>query len=124
MIDKARRWRKLLGGGMRQVGILAAAGIMALTQHVERLADDHANAALLLRELSALDGIDIHPWSGQTNMVFLSLPNHSHAAFADWLAARQIRVTPLAPIRLVTHLDITADDVQTFVAAVREFLAQ
>ncbi len=123
LIHKARRWRKLLGGGMRQAGILAAAGIVALTQHVDRLVEDHANAALLMQELAAINEIDIHPSSGQTNMVFIRLTSRSHDELAAYLKARNILISPRDPIRLVTHLDITTKDIHTFVAVVKDFLA-
>lgn len=124
LISKARRWRKLLGGGMRQVGILAAAGIIALTEHVDRLAEDHANAELLMQALLSIDEIAVHPSSGQTNMVFIRLASHSHEELADYLKLRGIVISPRAPIRLVTHLDITSEDVKTFVTAVKDFLSQ
>lgn len=124
LIRKARRWRKLLGGGMRQAGILAAAGILALTQHVDRLADDHANATLLMQELSAFDELEILPSSGQTNMVFIRLTSHSHEEFAAYLKSCGILVSPREPIRLVTHLDITTADIHAFIATVKDFFAQ
>jgi len=124
LIQKARRWRKLLGGGMRQAGILAAAGIIALTEHVGRLAEDHANADLLARELRTIEGISVDPLSAQTNMVFIRLTSHTHQEFAEYLKSRGILVSPRDSIRLVTHLDITTEDVKTFVTAVKDFLAQ
>jgi threonine aldolase len=121
LITNARRWRKLLGGGMRQAGILAAAGIIALTEHVERLADDHANAQLLADGLRDIEGISLSSSSAQTNMVFIRLVSHSHEDFAAYLKLRGILITPRNPIRLVTHLDITSEDVKTFLAAVKDF---
>jgi threonine aldolase len=124
LIQKARRWRKLLGGGMRQAGILAAAGIIALTEHVDRLGEDHANADLLARELRTIEGISVDPLSAQTNMVFIRLTSHTHQEFAEYLKSRGILVSPRDSIRLVTHLDITTEDVKTFVTAAKDFLAQ
>jgi threonine aldolase len=124
LITKARRWRKLLGGGMRQAGILAAAGIIALTEHVDRLAEDHANAEFLMQELLSIDKIAVHPSSGQTNMVFIRLSSHSHQEFAEYLKSRNILVSPRDSIRLVTHLDIATEDIHTFIVAVKDFLVR
>jgi threonine aldolase len=122
-IKKARRWRKVLGGGMRQAGILAAAGIFALTNNIERLADDHVNAQLLAKGLSQIQEITFDPALVQTNMVFISLNKGSHEELAAYLKARGILIRPNYPIRLVTHLDVNADDIRTFVAAVKEFFS-
>ena len=119
---KARRWRKVLGGGMRQAGVLAAAGIIALTEHVERLADDHANAQLLADELSQIEEITVDPWSAQSNMVFMSLKEPEHEQLAAYLKTQGIVILPRNPIRLVTHLDVTREDIKTFIAAVKAFL--
>ncbi len=125
-IKEAKRWRKVVGGGMRQAGILAAAGIHALEYHVERLADDHANAQRLQNGLASIDGITFDPKSAQTNMVFPIYPNADEAPnLAEYLEKEhQILVTPYSPMqRLVTHLDVSSDDIDTVVQAVREFFA-
>ncbi|MBD3306901.1 low-specificity L-threonine aldolase [candidate division KSB3 bacterium] len=124
LIKTARRWRKVVGGGMRQAGILAAAGILALNEHVERLAEDHANAQLLAEGLSQIKEIDLDPASAQTNMVFISLNTSSHEALASYLQQRNILISPRHPIRLVTHLDVSAEDMQTVVAALRQFFSK
>ncbi len=124
LIKKARRWRKVVGGAMRQAGILAAAGIVALTGHVERLAEDHANAQLLAEGLSQIEEISFDPERVQTNMLFISLKNDSPEELATYLKQRGILISPYNPIRLVTHLDVTQEDVKTFVAAVKEFFFQ
>jgi threonine aldolase len=106
LIRPARRWRKMLGGGMRQSGILAAAGIHALDHHVERLADDHARAARLAEGLRGIDGINV---VGQhTNMVFIDIPADRLRAFDAHLRTYGIRASIgyLPNVRLVTHLDI------------------
>ena len=124
LITKARRWRKVLGGGMRQAGILAAAGLIALTEHVDRLAEDHANAQLLAEGLSQIDEISFDPALVQTNMVFASVNNGSSEALAAYLKERGILILPRNPIRLVTHLDVTAEDIKTFVTEVKAFFAK
>ncbi|MGY6501884.1 MAG: low-specificity L-threonine aldolase [Acidimicrobiales bacterium] len=123
-IDRAHRWRKVVGGGMRQAGIIAAAGIVALEHHVERLAADHANAAALAAGLHAIDGVEVVAQA--TNMVFVSTAGLDRADLPHRLAARGIRVLGDGrerPMRLVTHLDVTADDVDVVVAAIAEIAA-
>ncbi|WP_374438734.1 low-specificity L-threonine aldolase [Pseudomonas panipatensis] len=107
LIGKARRLRKMVGGGMRQAGVLAAAGLYALDQQVERLAEDHANAAALgegLREL----GYPVEPV--QTNMVYVQIGAQANA-LRESLAARGIRISASPRLRLVTHLDVKAADI-------------
>ena len=119
-VKEAKRWRKMLGGGMRQSGILAAAGIHALQHHVDRLTDDHANARLLAEGLAAIDGIEVAPV--QTNMVFADVGERKIAGLAEHLQAQGILIaTPNAgALRLVTHLDLDADAIRTAVAAFAE----
>jgi threonine aldolase len=118
IIAKARRIRKILGGGMRQAGMLAAAGVYALDNHLQRLTDDHANAKLLEHRFSAIDGITLHG-RAQTNMVFFSAQRQKQ--LVDFLAEKNMIISKSKVIRLVFHLDITADDVDTVIAAVDEF---
>jgi threonine aldolase len=120
-IARARRWRKLLGGGMRQSGILAAAGIYALEHNVTRLADDHANAALLAAELSEVEEVTIDPQWVQTNMVFMQPLAGTSQALADHLRQHGILVDPGTTIRMVTHLDVSRDDVLATAAAIKAF---
>jgi len=103
VIDRARRVRKMLGGTMRQVGILAAAGIHALEHNVERLAEDHANAQLLAKGLAAA-GLKVDPV--QTNMVFATIAADSVAALTRHLEAHAIKALVYPRLRLVTHLDV------------------
>jgi threonine aldolase len=103
VVDRARRVRKMLGGTMRQVGILAAAGIHALEHNVERLAEDHANAQLLAKGLAAA-GLKVDPV--QTNMVFAAIPADSVAPLARHLEAHAIKALVSPRLRLVTHLDV------------------
>lgn len=130
LIAKARRWRKMLGGAMRQAGILAAAGQVALTQHVARLAEDHDNAALLARELAQIEGLAVDLNQVQTNMVFVSLTG-AHAdspayqlKLARFLREQGILVTPEANIRLVTHLDISREDILYTISQFKVFMQQ
>jgi threonine aldolase len=123
VIDKARRWRKVLGGGMRQAGILAAAGIFALTRHVERLAEDHANARRLAEGLAEIGGLGINPEEVQTNMVFFDLEKRIFAPLQHDLKSQGILISGRDRVRLVTHLDITRDDVDVVVRAIRHYFA-
>ena len=112
-IARARRMRKLVGGGMRQVGILAAAGIYALDHHIERLAEDHANALRLADQLGRISQVMIKLDEIETNMVFMRLPEGSVSPLRKYLSERGIILGGGEPtIRLVTHLDIGvgADD--------------
>ncbi|MDE2639832.1 MAG: beta-eliminating lyase-related protein, partial [Chloroflexota bacterium] len=109
-IDRARRTRKLLGGGMRQAGVLAAAGLVALHEMVDRLADDHRNARRLAAGLAAL-GFAIDPASVQSNIV--ALPVDDAAAWRDRLAERGVLASVLSARlgRLVTHADVSEPDI-------------
>jgi threonine aldolase len=103
VIDRARRIRKMLGGTMRQVGILAAAGIHALEHNVERLAEDHANAERLAKGLASL-GLKVDPV--QTNMVFVAIPGDCVEGLEAHLAAHGVKALVGPRLRLVTHLDV------------------
>ncbi len=121
LIDKARRWRKVCGGGWRQAGILAAAGLHALDHHVARLTEDHARAARLATCLREVAGIDV---LGQyTNMVFINLPAARLRALDAHLREAGIRISIgyLPTVRLVTHLDIDDDGIARTVAAFARF---
>jgi threonine aldolase len=120
VIERARRIRKQLGGGMRQVGVLAAAGLYALEHNVDRLADDHANAARLGAGLAEL-GLDVEPV--QTNMVFVSLPAASVEALQAHLDASGIKAIVGPHTRLVTHLDLAADAIERTLDAFAGFFA-
>ena len=124
LIDSARRWRKVVGGGMRQAGILAAAGLHALDHHVARLADDHARAERLSEALRGLPGLDVV--TQQTNMVFVEVPVARHDELRAQMEAARIRLsfgyTPA--IRLVTHMDVDDAGLQRAIDALRAFAAQ
>jgi threonine aldolase len=119
LIDKAYRWRKMLGGGMRQSGYVAAASIYAFDHHVDRLAEDHANADALAAGLAKIEPIKI--LSQATNMVFLQLPEAHAKPLEQFMAARGMLMQGAYSARLVTHLDVNRDDVDRFVASVGEY---
>lgn len=123
LIAKAHRIRKMLGGGMRQAGVLAAAGLYALEHHVERLAEDHANAKLLAEGLAQIREIHLDPSTVQTNMIFLQVPPDRVAALVSYLGESGIRVLPNTAMRLVLHLDVSREDTQRAVKAFRDFFA-
>lgn len=117
LIGRARRLRKMVGGGMRQAGGLAAAALYALDHQVERLAEDHANAEALGRGLAEL-GYAIEPV--QTNIVYVCIGEQA-GALGEHLAERGIRVSPAARLRLVTHLDVKNADIPRIVEAFAAF---
>lgn len=118
LIAKAHRWRKVAGGGMRQSGILAAACIFALENNVERLAEDHENADLLASGLAHIDELLVTP--ARTNILFVTPPAGSAAGLREALAAEGILIGG-EKLRLVTHLDVTAADVERTVGAFKRF---
>jgi threonine aldolase len=120
-ISAARRWRKMLGGGMRQAGILAAAGSYALKHHIPRLAEDHENAERLATGLARHRALDVP--APQTNMVFVGVPEGIAAAFAAHLAADGVMITGTSSQRWVTHLDVSRTDVDHAIASVDRFFA-
>jgi len=124
LIAKARRTRKMVGGGLRQVGIIAAAGLYALEHNVARLADDHANAATLAKGLSAYEQLKVT--MPDTNIVFVEVDGTIAADFKAHLAVRGIGITSAygaTKQRWVTHLDVDSAAVETALAAVRAFFS-
>ncbi|MBP6530017.1 MAG: low-specificity L-threonine aldolase [Burkholderiales bacterium] len=120
-IERAHRWRKMLGGGMRQIGSLAAACIYALENHVGRLNEDHENAAALaagLREVTQLTVL-----AQATNVVFLNIPEAHAKPLEAFLAKRSMLMQGAYAARLVTHLDVSRNDIDRFVAAVKNYFA-
>jgi threonine aldolase len=120
-IKSARRWRKMLGGGMRQAGVIAAAGIYALENNIERLAQDHDNALLLGRGLAELDELDVDLDSLHTNMVFFRPRSGDSMVLCDYLQEKNILVEAAKQIRLVTHMQVSQEDVQTTIDSVKAF---
>ena len=119
-IREARRVRKTFGGGMRQVGILAAAGLLALTEGPARLADDHANARRLAEGLAGLPGVELDPAEVETNIVIFRVEDGA-AAFVSRAAAVGVLSIAVAPdrVRMVTHRDVALTDVETAIERVR-----
>ena len=126
-IDRALAVRKMFGGGMRQVGVLAAAGLIALEKMTKRLAEDHANAQLLARGVAELPGIRIDPEKAQTNIVVFDVADTgiSTTEWAARLKARGVLANGInaRDMRLVTHHDVSRHDCETALQAVREVLA-
>jgi threonine aldolase len=125
LIEKARRTRKMVGGGLRQVGILAAAGLYALEHNVARLADDHANAATLAKGLASYGQLKVT--MPDTNIVFVEVDSTIAADFKTHLAVRGIGVTSAYSAtkqRWVTHLDVDSAAVENALAAVRAFFSE
>ncbi|RXF05789.1 low-specificity L-threonine aldolase [Pseudoalteromonas sp. PS5] len=116
-IEKARRLRKMLGGGMRQAGMLAAAGLYALQHHVERLDEDHQNAQYLAAKLERVPGFKPCKHTVQTNIVFVEVEPHIDLfTIAEQLKRKGINITPgYQGCRLVTHLGIEQADIDTFI---------
>ncbi len=114
-VDEARRARKLVGGGMRQAGVLAAAGIVSLTQMVDRLADDHTNAKKLAEGLANIADIAVDPDQIKTNIVFFDLTSRDMTAqqLVAELDLEGVKMLPVGPQRLraVTHYHITSEDI-------------
>lgn len=126
-IRQARRARKAVGGGMRQAGIIAAAGIVALEHMVDRLADDHANARWLAKGLADTPGITLDPSRVQTNIVIFELQEHAPAPteFCQRLTAHGVKVDAIGGrrIRAVTHYGIEPDHIKQALAAVKQVMA-
>ena len=119
LIARAHRWRKMLGGGMRQAGVLAAAAQHALQHHIDRLAEDHALAARLADGLSGIDGLGVVP--PQTNIVFVNVRGGRGPDLLAHLEARGVLATGLTGLRFVTHLDVAPAGIDRAIAAVRGF---
>ncbi len=124
-MDKAKRWRKRLGGGMRQAGVIAAACIVALETMIERLADDHANAGLLADGLAALKGIDFNPDDVDTNIVLVKPTSMSAGQFCSELKKRGILTGVMGPdmVRLTTNKEVDRKDIEKTILAVKEILS-
>jgi len=121
LIAEARKWRKMLGGGLRQVGILAAAGIYALDNNIDRLADDHVRASRLADGLTEIDGITVT--SLATNMVFVEIDDASPELEAGLAELGVLARVSTSPARLATHLDVNDDDIDVVVEAFERLLS-
>lgn len=126
-IDRVRRFRKMFGGGMRQVGIVAAAGIYALDHHFERLEEDHKNAKRLSVGLKELKGISVNPDHVQTNIVIFDVAQTGKTAPQIAAAMKEhgvlIHAFVQTQIRLVTHLDVTEEDIETALKGFQKVLS-
>ena len=118
-IKRATRWRKMTGGGMRQAGILAAAGLYALKHNVARLREDHDNAAWLAAQLKEI-GADV--MRHDTNMLFVRVGEENAAALGEHLRAQDILINASPVVRLVTHLDVSREQLEQLVAHWQAFL--
>jgi threonine aldolase len=117
-IQRAHRWRKMTGGGMRQAGMLAAAASYALDHHVQRLADDHALAQRLAAGLRGIEGLTIE--APQTNILFVDVAKDKAQRLVDSLKAQGVLITGLYRLRFVTHLDVDTAGVDRAIAAVKQ----
>jgi threonine aldolase len=117
LIDRARRFRKMLGGGMRQAGIIAAGALFALRHHHDRLAEDHANARQLASGLAGIPGLDVNPIEVETNMVRFRVKTMPAEELVEKLKARAVLVLPVSrdTIRAVANLMVTAQDIEAAV---------
>jgi threonine aldolase len=122
LIDAASRWRKVLGGGMRQSGLLAAACLYALDHHVDGLARDHDNAAYLAAGLAQIDQIEVQ--SHATNMVFAQIPEAHCAPLEAFLKERGILMQMLYASRFVTHRDVSRADLDSVIRAVKDYFSR
>jgi threonine aldolase len=126
-VERCRSIRKMLGGGMRQAGVLAAAGLVALEKGPKRLQEDHDNAQFLARQLAEIPGIDLDPARVQTNIVIFDLrkSGRSSGDFLKALSERGVLAVPVdnERVRMVTHLDVNRRDIEAAVEAVREVVS-
>jgi threonine aldolase len=132
-IERAKRVRKMVGGGMRQAGVLAAAGVVALEHMVDRLAEDHANARALAEAVAAMPGVSVDLDSVQTNIVIIRVGRGDRRQSVEatqelvkGCAARKVKVHAMGPmaIRCVTHKDVDAEDTRRAIDAFRELTAR
>ena len=122
LINLARRIRKMAGGGLRQAGLLAACALHALDHHVDRLAEDHANARRLAEGLSGIEGLAVK--SAETNIVFVDVAAARGPALLDFLKDNGVLATGLIGLRFVTHLDVDTAGIDHAIATVRRFFAE
>ena len=118
-IRTGHRWRKMLGGGMRQAGVLAAAGLYALEHNIDRLADDHANATHLAQALGAIPALKVS--TPDTNILFVDVPAQHCAALAEHLRHSNIAVLVGTRTRIVTHLDVSRSQIDQVITAFQAY---
>jgi threonine aldolase len=119
LIKEAKRWRKMLGGGMRQAGVIAAAGLYALEHNIPRLAEDHDNAAYFAGELAKMRGLKVS--TPQTNIFYVDIPQFVQQGLSDVLELTRIRVSMAARLRIVTHMDASRDDIDRAITVFGDF---
>jgi threonine aldolase len=118
-IEEAKRWRKMLGGGMRQAGIIAAGGLYALEHNVQRLAEDHDNAAYFAGELAKIKGLTVS--TPQTNIFYVDIPAESCKSLNDVLQLTRIQVSMSPRLRIVTHMDAQRKDIDRAISVFGDF---
>ena len=124
LITSAKRWRKVVGGGMRQAGIIAAAAKIALEQNPSKLQQDHNNAMYLAQQLSLLPQIAVNEAHVETNMVFATFSEKLNInQITEQLKTKNILMTAGNPVRFVTHLDINQADIDHFIKALKSILS-
>jgi len=121
IIAKAKRIRKILGGSMRQVGVIAACGMYALKNNIARLQEDHNNAKLLAEGLSEISELEVDYGENQTNMLFVNCPEEHREPLEQYLSDNHIRISSLDRGRLVCHLGITEKDIRSVIEVFREY---
>ena len=122
LISRARRIRKMAGGGLRQVGLMAAAAHHALDHHIDRLADDHALAQRLAEGLQGIDGLVVR--SAQTNIVFVDVTHGRGPALLAFLETQGVLATGMIGLRFVIHLGVDAAGIDHAIASVRRFFTE
>jgi threonine aldolase len=119
LIKGAKRWRKMLGGGMRQAGVIAAGGLYALEHNIPRLAEDHDNAAYFAGELAKMKGLKVS--TPQTNIFYVDIPQFVQQGLSDVLELTRIRVSMSSRLRIVTHMDASRDDIDRAITVFGDF---
>ena len=120
-INRSKRWRKTVGGGMRQSGILAAAGLYAIQNNVQRLSEDHDLASYLAGQLRQFDDIDILRGGAQTNMVFFNLKSHRYAELLEFGKSNGVLFGGRKPVRMVTHKDLSKEYIDVAIERLSQF---
>ena len=121
-IDQARKWRKMIGGGMRQAGVIAAAGLVAMDTMIDRLADDHVNAKKLAEGLANIDGLSVDPQRIQTNIVIFEV-DPAMSTVQEFMAALDREGVKVSypgehTIRMVTHREIDSSEIDDALARI------
>ena len=115
LIQEARHWRKMLGGGMRQAGIIAAAGLFALEHNIERLAKDHRRAEILAQALAEIEGVELPLGKAYTNMLYVNVNSDVRQKLDNLATSHHVLLPQGEKMRLVLHLDISDDDLNTII---------